>query len=168
MGDEQKKKSSLPFSAPVSNTPAKPTVHFSTGSRAGKRIKPKSTRKQLKEAKKNPKSALNVRRLVVGLLILVATAGTVTAITSPQLISKVVSDGIINRTEVCEVTEVNVSAFFDTTCGRFEWDAEKTPGSPSANLVEGVTYTFTSSGLRAAPVKLIPSIDSYVEGGIVE
>lgn len=170
MSDELKKGSGLPFSPPVmrdttsSNLPFKPPVittlsqpaKVSQGSKS-----PISSRKQLKNAKKNQKPPISVRGLIGGLLILIFTAIAVTAVISPNILNKVASGEVIVNTDTCKITQTNSSNFFDTSCGKFEWNTERQPGSPKANLVKGETYTIKASGFRFGLGHMYPSVITY-------
>lgn len=166
MSDELKKGSGLPFSPPVmresSNLPFKPPV-MNTLSQPAKasQASPISAKKQLKNAKKNQKPPVSVRGLIGGLLILVATAIAVTAVISPDILNKITSGEVIVNTETCKVTELNSSNFFDTSCGKFEWNTERQPGNPKANLVKGETYTIKASGVRFGLGHMYPSVITY-------
>lgn len=163
MSDEPKKASNLPFSPPVSRhipfTPPTPSPAPAKGKNAKK--KPTSSRKQLKNAKKNPKHPISVRALITGLFILITTSIAVTAVISPDILSKIAAGEIVERTETCLVEEINSSIFFDTSCGKFEWDSERQPGTPSTALVEGETYLIKSSGIRFGFAQAFPSVMSY-------
>jgi len=151
-----KKTSNLPFTPPVSRVPVTPSKK---GSQSKKPISPKQ---QLRNAKRSKnKSPISVRSLITGLAILIATSVAVTAVISPGLLSKLVSGELIENTSICKVTEMNSSIFFDTTCGKFEWDTARQPGTPSAKLVKGETYTFKSIGVRIGPAHMFPKIVSY-------
>ena len=156
MSDESKKGSKAPFTAPMSPARAAPQTN-----KGKKRVKPISNRKQLRKAKKNQKSAISVRSLFTGLFILIATSIAVTAVISPGLLNKVASGELIESTETCKVEELNTSLFFDTSCGKFEWDTNRQPGTPITKLVKGQSYTIKSSGIRIAPAQVFPHVISY-------
>jgi hypothetical protein len=155
VSNEPKKVSDLPFSAPVRRNPAQ------TPKKGKSPIKAPSNRQQLRKAKKNPKSAISVRSLMAGLFILIATSVAVTAVISPSVLTKIVAGEFVETSDTCTVIELNSTIFFDTTCGKFEWNAERQPGTPSAHLVEGETYTFTSIGIRVEPARVFPSMLTY-------
>lgn len=168
MSDELKKGSGLPFSPPAmresSNLPFSPPVMGAPsqpkkGNQGTK--SPISTKKQLKNAKKNQKPPISVRGLIGGLVILIATAIAVTAVISPNILGKVASGEVIVNTETCKVVQINSSNFFDTTCGKFEWNPDRQPGSPKANLVKGETYTIKASGVRFGLGHMFPSVITY-------
>lgn len=168
LSDEPKKGSGLPFSPPVmsqgSNLPFTPPVinapvKTSKGNQGS--TSPISSKKQLKNAKKAQKRPISVRGLITGLFILIATAIAVTAVMSPDILNKVASGEVIVSTETCKVKEINSSNFFDTDCGKFEWNEVRQPGSPKKNLVEGETYTIKASGLRFGMARMYPSVISY-------
>ena len=149
--------SNLPFSAPPSykamSAPAKPSL------KAPK--KTTSSRKQLKNAKRSNRSSISVRGLITGLLILIATTIAVTAVISPSLLNKIASGEFIQVSQTCKIKETNKTLFFDTTCGKFEWDTDRQPGDPSSKLVEGETYTIKSVGLRIGPAQVFPKVITY-------
>lgn len=120
-----------------------------------------SARKQLRNAKKDRKSPISVRRLFSGLAILAVTSIAVMAVTSPETLNDITSGEILKSSETCTITEINSSIFFDTSCGKFEWDTQRQPGSPSENLVEGDAYNIESVGFRIAPAKVFPSLVTY-------
>lgn len=169
MSDEPKKGSGLPFSPPVkregSNLPFTPPPPRPVPTKAPinkPEIKtPISNKKQLKNAKKAQKRPISVRGLFTGLFILVATAVAVTAVISPDILNKVASGQVITKTETCKITETNSSYFFDTDCGRFEWDKDRQPGTPKEKLIEGETYTITASGFRAGIAHMYPSVMTF-------
>lgn len=166
MSDEPKKASNLPFSPPVpgknSHIPFTPPI-ASPAPAKGRNAKrnPTSSRKQLKNAKKNSKHPISVRALITGLFILIITSIAVTAVISPDILSKIASGEIVERMETCVVEEINSTNFFDTSCGKFEWDTERQPGTPSTALVEGETYLIKSSGIRFGLAQQFPSVMSY-------
>jgi hypothetical protein len=168
LSDESKKGSGLPFSPPVmregSNLPFTPPVmsapvQSQKGNQGPK--SPISNKKQLKNAKKNQKRPISVRGLITGLFILIITAVAVTAVISPDILNKVANGEVIVNTQTCKVVEINSSHFFDTSCGKFEWNAERQPGSPKKNLVEGETYTIKASGFRFGLGHMYPSVITY-------
>jgi hypothetical protein len=154
-----KKGSKAPISSPFSNAPAQAPSKKYQGPRT-----PTSNRKQLRNAKKNPKRPISVRGLITGLFILIATSIAVTAVTSPDILSKVAAGEIVQRTEICVVTEINSSNYFDSSCGKFQWNPDRQPGTPKTKLVEGDTYTIKSSGLRFGMAKMFPSVVAYEKG----
>lgn len=163
MADEHPKKSSnLPFTPiPMStaNPPAK-TTKLKTGTKGY------SKRKQIKMARKDDvKQPVSVRRVLLGIVILLAITITGLAIFAPHKLEAAASGEFLTKTETCTVTETNSSNFFDTTCGKFEWKDELEPVTfPQDELVEGETYTFESIGLRIAPAQVFPTIQSYTQG----
>lgn len=169
MSDEPKKGSGLPFSPPVkregSNLPFTPPPARPAPTKAPimkpEAKTPISNKKQLKNAQKNQKRPISVRSLITGLFILIATAIAVTAVISPDLLNKVASGEVITKTETCKVKETNSSYFFDTSCGRFEWDKDRQPGTPKEKLVEGETYTIKASGFRIGIARMYPSVMTY-------
>lgn len=154
VSNEPRKGSNLPFSPPVSVTPQ-------THSKNSPQKKLISDKKQLKNAKKDRKSAVSIRSLVMGLIILIATSIAITAVISPSLLGKIASGDFAVKTETCTVTEINSSLFFDSTCGKFEWDSDRQPGTPATKLVEGETYSFSSKGLRIGPARVFPVITTF-------
>jgi hypothetical protein len=155
VGDDQNKERILPFSPPPMAAPSAKKPQSMTPK------KKVSSKKQLRDAKREQKSPISVRSLISGLLILIATAIAVTAVISPSLLGKITSGEFVRNTETCKVTELNSSIFFDTTCGKFEWNKERYPGSPITKLKKGETYTFESVGLRVEPAQVFPYITNY-------
>lgn len=156
--DEGKKKN-LPFSTPTQmrNSASKantPIYQVSTK-------KPATSRQMKKSAKKEVKGAISVRRIFGGFFILMMLAVVIYCILVPKTIPDLLSGEFANKTEICKVTETNPSYFFDTDCGRFEWNKESKPGSPKDNLVVGETYEFKSSGLRFKIASTYPLMNSY-------
>lgn len=157
MSDDVNKGSKMPFSAPPAMA-APPNIDPKY---KGPKT-PISNKKQLKNAKKKkPKSAIGVRSVLTGLFILAVTSIAVTAVTSPQTLGKFAAGEIIERTETCLVTETNASLYFDTDCGKFQWNSDRQPGTPSTKLAEGSTYTIKSTGIRIGMAKLFPSVVAY-------
>lgn len=151
--------SRLPFSPPpISRAPIEAPRPIESSDR-----KTISSKKQLRRAKKNRKSAVSVRNLFTGLFLLIVTVSAATAIMFPGMLTKIVSGEFIVNQETCKVTEINSSMFFDSSCGKFEWDKEGQPGSPSAKLKKGKTYTFESVGLRIEPAQVFPYVKNYEE-----
>lgn len=162
MSDDTKRK---PSHAPI-NAPA-PANTAQVPNRKNQRFNsPISSKKQLKKAKKTKRSAISVRGLITGLFILIATAIAVTAVTSPDILTKITAGEIIERTEICTITETNASLYFDTTCGKFEWNTVRQPGTPKNNLVEGETYRIESSGVRIGIAKQFPSVIAYDKAAV--
>jgi len=157
---DERSESRAPIQAPpsFSKTPTR-----SAGNRvrapiqAPKRMTTKRKRRKL--AGQTQKGALNLRRVATGFVILIAISLGFYLFVNPQTIPDLLSGKYFEGSETCTVTRTNTTNFFETDCGRFEWDTEALQGgSPAANLTVGQSYKFESTGVSIPISQTYPRV----------
>jgi hypothetical protein len=149
MSDEKKESR-----APITRPPSYSTVPTKQAGRlAEKNLKaPKraaSKRKKYNKAKRVQRGALHLKRVFMGLTLLLLMIAGFYFFTNPAAFNDLREGRWFDKTEDCTVSQVNTTAFFETSCGEFEWAI---PGSmPNSVLVEGQAYRFQHHGF-AIPI----------------
>lgn len=162
MPEEQKRESHAPIVIPPKFTTSVPERSLKNpvkkDYRAPKRYTSKKQRR--KRAGKTQKGALNLRRVVTGFILLLIMGTSFYLFTNPAVLPSIISGDAFNNEDTCVVTRTNSTMFFETDCGRFEWDGTLLEGNPAAALTVGTSYVFHSSGFAVPIAGTYPKVHS--------
>lgn len=173
MPADQKRESYAPIAIPPSFTSSVPARSLKNPAKnnytAPKRYTSKKERR--KRAGKTQKGALNLRRIVTGSIILFILGTIFYLFTNPTVLPNIISGEVFNKEQTCTVTRTNTTMFFETDCGRFEWDgallsgedpnAVLLSGEPSSALTVGSSYLFHTSGFAIPIAGTYPKVHAW-------
>lgn len=109
---------------------------------------------------KEIRPAYTVKAILTWIVVLAAIAGGTLLYFNRETVLSVLSEDRA-QIAVCEVTKVNTTPEFDTSCGRYLWNTVQLPGNPSTELQVGTTYEFVSQGPRFVFFGWKPSVFEY-------